>query len=88
MDETIETEDVRRRYTTGAPGSTLSRHPDAVARAGEEFDLWLAEETRVAKRAGWDEAADWVARNSDVVDSTDAASVEHELLMNNPYLED
>jgi len=35
------TEEVRKRYTTGAPGSALSRSSEARREAGGRFDRWL-----------------------------------------------
>lgn len=37
----ITAQDVRKRYTSGAPGSVLSRYPEEAQAAGEEFDAWL-----------------------------------------------
>lgn len=60
------TDDVRKRYTTGAPGSALSRSPEARREAGEGFDRWLERVKVEAKAEGWDEAAGAIAEQGTI----------------------
>ena len=52
----IGADEVRRRYTTGAPGSALSRSSSARREAGHEFDRWLESVKREAAAVALEEA--------------------------------
>ena len=54
MSDYLATTDiVRQRYSTGAPGSELSRYSDAREAAERAFDRWLANERAEAYDEGY-----------------------------------
>jgi hypothetical protein len=57
----LTTEEVRRRCTTGAPGSALDRSSSARANAEAGFDRWLAVVRREARADGIRQAREAVA---------------------------
>lgn len=57
---------------------------------GAEFDRMIDKSNRESAEAAWDKAAGWLVENffELQLSTVDAASLEHELLRNNPHRKD